>query len=40
VSEGLLRSGAAYGCYFASALFREFKPDLLAFSNRILKRAK
>ena len=38
--EGLRRSGSAYGCYFGSALFREFKPDLLAFANRALKRAK
>lgn len=39
--EGTLRrSGATYGCYFGSALVREFKPELTGFSNKLLKRYK
>lgn len=37
---GLRHSGAVYGAYFGSAMFREFKPDLISFSNKLLRRSK
>ncbi len=36
-SQTLRLSAASYGCYFASAVFREFKPQLTALSNKMLK---
>ncbi len=37
---GLRHSGAVYGWTFGSAVLHEFKPDLLAFSNKLLARFK
>jgi hypothetical protein len=34
VHDALLRSGVTYAGYFATALFREFKPDLKAYARR------
>jgi hypothetical protein len=35
---GLLYSAGAYGCRFGSAMFQEFKPDLLNLSNKVRRR--
>ena len=36
--DGLRRSGMTYGGYFATAIVREFKPELMALAARVLKR--
>ena len=38
VEDGFARTGKAYAGYFAAALFREFKPDLMVVANRFLKK--
>jgi hypothetical protein len=34
-AAGFRRTGIVYGGYFASALFREFKPDLSTLARRL-----
>ncbi len=40
LDAALRRSGTAYGSYFTSAMFREFKPDLVRFSDKLFTRSK
>ena len=38
--DGLRRTGISYSTYFASALAREFHPDLTGFASRLLHKKK
>ena len=37
LKTGLRHSGAVYGSYFGTAMFREFKPDIVKLSNKLLR---
>jgi len=39
-AAGFGRTGIVYGGYFASAVFREFKPDLSQFAHRLLRQKR
>jgi hypothetical protein len=38
LGDGFRRTGLSYGCYFGTALFREFKPDLALLASHALHR--
>ena len=39
-AAGFERTGIVYGGYFATAIFREFKPDLTTFAHRLLRQTR